>query len=249
MAASADEASVHSWDLSTGVDGPGTRFVLFLAGCPLRCLFCQNPDTWYMRDGRRRRLDAIMEDVALYRRFLQVAHGGVTCSGGEPLLQSDFVTAFFAGARDWGLNTALDTAGYLGIRADEALLEVTDLVLLDIKSFDPDTYLRLTSKEVGPTLTFARRLADRGQRMWIRFVLVPGVTDDPGNVADLADFVAGLGPAVERVEVLPFHKLGAPKYDALHLRYPLADNPTPTHAQVDATRALFQARELPVLTA
>jgi pyruvate formate lyase activating enzyme len=249
MTSAGDEASVHSWDLSTAVDGPGTRFVLFLSGCPLRCQFCQNPDTWYMRDGRRRRLDSIMEDLALYRRFLQVAGGGVTCSGGEPLLQSQFVTSFFTRAKEWELSTALDTAGLLGIRADDALLEVTDLVLLDIKSFDPVIYRRLTSKEVGPTLTFARRLAEVGQPMWIRFVLVPGFTDDPGNLAGLADFVAGLGPAVERVEILPFHKLGAPKYDALHRRFPLADNPTPTVAQVAATRAVFEARQLPVLTA
>ena len=243
------EASVHSWDLSTGVDGPGTRFVLFLSGCPLRCLYCQNPDTWYMRDGKRRRLDSILEDLAMYRRFLQVAGGGVTCSGGEPMLQSEFVTAFFAAAKDWELSTALDTSGLLGIRADTALLEVTDLVLLDIKSFDPATYRRVTSKEVEPTLVFARRLAEAGQPMWIRFVLVPGLTDDPANVAGLADFVATLGPAVERVEILPFHRLGAQKYDALRLPFPLRDTPAPDAQLIHRTTQLFAERDLPVLSA
>jgi pyruvate formate lyase activating enzyme len=243
------EASVHSWDISTGVDGPGTRFVLFLSGCPLRCLYCQNPDTWHMRDGRRVRLEAVMEDVALYRRFLQVSHGGVTVSGGEPMLQSEFVTDFFGAAREWGLTTALDTSGLLGIRADDALLSVTDLVLLDIKSFDPATYRRLTGKEVDPTLAFARRLSALGQPMWIRFVLVPGVTDDVDNVAGLGEFVSGLGPAVERVEILPFHRLGAPKYDALRLAFPLRDTPPPDDALVERVRSQFADRGLPVLSA
>lgn len=243
------EASVHSWDLSTGVDGPGTRFVLFLSGCPLRCLYCQNPDTWYMRDGTRRRLDSVMEDVALYRRFLQVAGGGVTASGGEPLLQSEFVTSFFTACREWDLTTALDTSGHLGIRADDALLSVTDLVLLDIKSWDPRTYRDLTGKEVEPTLRFAERLAAVGQKMWIRFVLVPGVTDDPANVDGIARFAATLGPAVERVEILPFHRLGQHKYDALRLPFPLADTAPPSDELIARATSQFAERDLPVLIA
>lgn len=243
------EASVHSWDLSTGVDGPGTRFVLFLSGCPLRCLYCQNPDTWHMRDGTRRRLDSIMEDVGLYRRFLQVAHGGVTASGGEPLLQSEFVTSFFAACQEWDLNTALDTSGHLGIRADADLLAVTDLVLLDIKSWDPKTYRRLTGEEVEPTLRFAERLAAVGQKMWIRFVLVPGVTDDPANVEGIAKFVATLGPAVERVEILPFHRLGQHKYDALRLPFPLAETEPPDDALIARAIRQFEEQQLPVLIA
>ena len=240
------EASVHSWDLSTGVDGPGTRFVLFLSGCPLRCLYCQNPDTWYMRDGTRRRLDSIMEDVTLYRRFLQVAHGGVTASGGEPLLQSEFVTSFFATCQQWGLNTALDTSGHLGIRADADLLAVTDLVLLDIKSWDPRTYTAVTGgADVAPTVAFARRLAALERLTWIRFVLVPGLNDAPTNVEPMADFVAGLSN-VGRVEVLPFHTLGTAKYDALGLPFPLADRPAPTREQAESVREVFRSRGLVV---
>ena len=249
MSSDPREASVHSWDVSTGVDGPGTRFVLFLSGCPLRCLYCQNPDTWHMRDGRRMHLDAIMDELRRYQRFLRVARGGVTVSGGEPLLQSEFVTEFFGECKAGGLTTALDTSGHLGVRAGDTLLGVTDLVLLDIKSFDPSTYHRLTGKEVEPTLDFARRLADRGTAMWIRFVLVPGVTDDPDNVSRLADFIAGLGPAVERVEILPFHRLGAHKYEALRMRFPLEDTPTPDAELIERTRSQFAERQLPVLSA
>ena len=249
MSSDPREASVHSWDVSTGVDGPGTRFVLFLSGCPLRCLYCQNPDTWHMRDGRRMHLDAVMAELQRYRRFLVVARGGVTVSGGEPLLQSEFVAEFFRECKAWGLNTALDTSGHLGVRADDTLLGVTDLVLLDVKSFDPGTYRRLTGKEVEPTLGFARRLADRGTATWIRFVLVPGVTDDPDNVARLADFIAELGPAVERVEILPFHRLGAHKYEALRLRFPLEDTPAPDAELIERTRSQFAERNLPVLSA
>jgi pyruvate formate lyase activating enzyme len=249
MSSDPTQASVHSWDVSTGVDGPGTRFVLFLSGCPLRCLYCQNPDTWHMRDGRRMPLEDIMDELARYRRFLLVAHGGVTVSGGEPLLQSEFVTEFFGACRSWGLTTALDTSGHLGVRADDELLGVTSLVLLDIKSYDPSTYLRLTGKEVEPTLAFARRLADRGTAMWIRFVLVPGVTDDPDNVAGLGDFIAELGPAVERVEILPFHRLGAHKYEALRLRFPLEETPAPDADLIARVRTQFSERSLPVLSA
>ncbi|GAA1825876.1 pyruvate formate-lyase-activating protein [Luedemannella flava] len=245
----ATSASVHSWDISTGVDGPGTRFVLFLSGCPLRCQFCQNPDTWHMRDGNRMSLEEVMREVRRYERFLHVAHGGVTCSGGEPLLQSLFVTSFFHSCKDLGLHTALDTAGLLGVRADADLLAGTDLVLLDIKSYDPDTYRLITGKEVAPTLAFARRLADLGKAMWIRFVLVPGLSDDPANVAGLADFVAGLGPVVQRVEVLPYHRLGVPKWAALGRPYPLAGTPAPTPEQVSAATASFAERQLPVLSA
>jgi pyruvate formate lyase activating enzyme len=249
MAYDPNVASVHSYDISTGVDGPGTRFVLFLAGCPLRCLFCQNPDTWHMRDGRRMTLDEVMAEVALYRRFLRVAKGGVTVSGGEPLLQSQFVTQFFRRCKEWELPTALDTAGLLGVRAGAELLAVTDLVLLDIKSFDPATYRRVTGQEVDPTTAFARRLADLGKSMWIRFVLVPGLTNDSENVAGIAEFVATLGPAVERVEILPYHRLGAPKYAALGKPFPLADTQPPTDAEIAAALAIFQEQHLPVLVA
>lgn len=249
MATDPSLAMVHSWDLSTGVDGPGTRFVLFLSGCPLRCLYCQNPDTWQMRYGTRMGLAEVLGEIENYRRFLKVSGGGVTVSGGEPMLQSQFVTALFGQVRDWGLNTALDTSGFLGRRADKALLDVTDLILLDLKSYDPATYKKVTGESVVPTLDFAQRLAALGKRMWIRFVLVPGLTDDPANVEGIAGFAATLGPAVERVEVLPFHKLGAPKWEELRKPFPLADTPTPTKSEIAAVTEIFQSHQLPILVA
>jgi pyruvate formate lyase activating enzyme len=238
--------SVHSWDVSTGVDGPGTRFVVFLAGCPLRCRYCQNPDTWRMRPAQRTSLPDLWRIAAGYTRFIAVAGGGLTISGGEPLLQPAFTEALLRRAKEAGLHTALDTSGALGDRATDGLLDATDLVLLDIKSGDPATYRQVTGGgELAPTLRFARRLSDRGTPMWIRFVLVPGLTDAPDNVAAVARFVATLS-TVQRVEVLPFHRLGAAKYAALGIDFPLADTPPPTADLVDRVRAQFRSHGLTV---
>lgn len=237
--------SVHSWDIATAVDGPGTRFVLFLSGCPLRCLYCHNPDTWHMRDGHRTTVDEVMDEVGKYRRFIEVAGGGLTISGGEPLLQPDFTAEIFRRAKQLGMHTALDTSGFLGARASDELLADTDLVLLDIKSWNPATYRRVTGGEVTPTTQFARRLSALRKPMWIRFVLVPGHTDAEDNVDGIASFVSTLD-AVERVEVLPFHKLGAPKYAALGIPFPLRDVPTPDAELVRRVRGQFADRGVPV---
>ncbi len=236
--------AVHSWDVSTGVDGPGTRFVTFLAGCPLRCLYCHNPDTQQLRNGVRTSADAVVAEAAKYAEFIRVAGGGATISGGEPLLQPVFCGELFHRFKhELGLHTALDTSGYLGARATDALLADVDLVLLDIKSWDRELYRRLTGRELEPTLTFARRLAALGKDVWVRFVLVPGLTDDPANVAGVAAFAASLGN-VSRVDVLPFHKLGAAKYQALGRAFPLAGTPGPTPDQVATARATFTAHGL-----
>jgi len=236
---------VHSHDLSVGVDGPGTRFVQFLAGCPLRCLYCHSPDSWHMRDGRLSTVDEVMSDVDGYTRFIRAAGGGFTVSGGEPLLQPRFTAALLAAARERGLHTALDTSGYLGARADEALLSATDLVLLDIKSWHPETYRRVTGVEVEPTLLFARRLAERGTPIWVRFVLVPGLTDASSNVDGVARFLALL-PSVERVEVLPFHRLGVVKYQTLGIPFRLAGTVPPDAALLARVRGQFAEHGLTV---
>ncbi|MHA6758449.1 pyruvate formate-lyase-activating protein [Streptacidiphilus sp. PAMC 29251] len=236
--------SVHSWDLSTGVDGPGTRFVTFLSGCPLNCLYCHNPDTKRMRNGRRTSADEIVAEAAKYTRFIRAAGGGATVSGGEPLLQPLLTGELLHRYKhDLGLHTALDTSGFLGVRATDSLLADTDLVLLDIKSWQPELYRRVTGRPLRPTLDFARRLADLGKEVWVRFVLVPGLTDDPENVAGVARFAASLGN-VSRVDVLPFHKLGAAKYEALGERFELADTPSPDAAQLAAATAAFREQGL-----
>ncbi|GAB1640354.1 pyruvate formate-lyase-activating protein [Krasilnikovia sp. MM14-A1259] len=238
--------AVHSYDVSVGVDGPGTRFVAFLAGCPLRCLYCHSPDTWFRRSGTATTVDELMTKVHRYERFVKMARGGVTLSGGDPLQQPDFVRAVFAACRDLDLHTALDTSGFLGDRADDDLLDVTSLVLLDVKSGDEQTYKAVTKTgRLAPTVRFAHRLAERGTPIWVRFVLVPGLTDAVDNVAAIADIVAGVS-TVERVEVLPFHTLGAPKYAALGLDYPLKDTPGPSPELLDRVHGQFRERGLTV---
>jgi pyruvate formate lyase activating enzyme len=230
---------IHSWDLSTGVDGPGTRFVLFVSGCPLRCLYCANPDTWHMRDGEEVTVDTVMAEIEKYRAFVTTAGGGVTITGGEPLLQPVFTAELLRRCKEAGLHTALDTSGFLGARATDQLLADTDLVLLDIKSFDIRTYRKLTGGELAPTLNFATHLDRLGIPTWIRYVLVPGWTDAPEAVAGLARFIAGLGN-VERVDVLPFHKLGASKYEALGIPFPLRDTPVPGPGLTERVREQFR---------
>ncbi|MFB8760652.1 pyruvate formate-lyase-activating protein [Streptomyces nigra] len=243
MAPGSVTGRIHSWDLSTGVDGPGTRFVLFTSGCPLRCLYCANPDTWRMRDGRATSVDKVMAAIDTYRDFLVTAGGGVTLTGGEPLLQPAFTGAVLRRCKEAGLHTALDTSGFLGARACDAFLADTDLVLLDIKSFDVATYRKLTGGALAPTLKFATRLDRLGKRVWIRYVLVPGWTDDEDAVDGLAGFLAGLD-CVERVDILPFHKLGAAKYDALSIPFPLRDTPVPDRTLVERVRGQFRRHGL-----
>ncbi len=237
---------LHSTETVGSVNGPGVRYTIYLSGCPLRCLYCHNPDTWEMRMGSRSTVEEVIEDVGKYARFISVSGGGLTISGGEPLLQARFVEAVFTGVRQrFGMHTALDTSGNLGSRASDELLDNTDLVLLDIKSGDPETYRRVTSVELQPTLDFARRLSERGNHMWIRYVLVPGVTDDPANIAEVADFVATLD-GVDRVEISPYHDYGEQKYEALGWTYPLHGVEPATKEQANAAGEVFAARGLDV---
>ncbi|WP_405490895.1 pyruvate formate-lyase-activating protein [Nocardia sp. NBC_00511] len=235
--------SVHSWDISTGVDGPGTRFVTFLSGCPLRCLYCQNPDTWLRSNGSPMSADDVLTEAAKYVPFIRASGGGATISGGEPLQQPQFATSLLRGFQGLGLSTALDTSGYLGRLASDELLAATDLVLLDIKAGQPETYRRLTSRELRPTLEFAERLAELNKKVWVRYVLVPGITDAPEEVGAVAKFAGGLGN-VERVDVLPFHTLGQSKWEALNRRFVLADTPPPNAEQVERARNEFRAHGL-----
>jgi pyruvate formate lyase activating enzyme len=238
---------MHSAETTGTVNGPGVRYTIYLSGCPLRCLYCHNPDTWEMRLGARTTVQAVIDDIAPYQVFARTTGGGITASGGEPLLQPRFLTALFRQAKVQlgGMHTALDTSGSLGARAGDDLLDVTDLVLLDIKSGLPETYRRVTAGELAPTLTFAQRLSDRGNRMWIRYVLVPGLTDAPDNVGEVARFAATLS-TVDRVEILPFHSLGQQKYDALGRQFPLYGTRAPTPDEVRAAKQIFAAEGLPV---
>ena len=230
---------VHSLEVGSFVDGPGTRFVVFLAGCPLRCLYCHNPDACRI-SGDPTDSDEIVAKIARTAGFLSAGGGGVTVSGGEPLAQAAFALDILRGARALGLHTALDTSGFLGDRVTDEMLDSLDLVLLDIKSFDPGTYREVTGVDVEPTLHLAQRLSDACKPMWIRFVLVPGLTDDPTNIAGLARFVAGLS-SVERVEIVPFHQMGRHKWEELGLPYRLSDTKPPTADEIRRVKELFEA--------
>lgn len=214
----------HSYETGSRLDGPGFRITIFLSGCPLRCQYCHNPDTWRLKHGVRVPLERVVTRLGHFAPALRSMKGGLTLSGGEPLVQPAFSGRIFAAARALGLHTALDTSGFLGERATDEYLRSVDLVLLDIKSWDPETYRRVTKQDVAPTLRFAERLAAMGKPVWVRYVLVPGLTDDPANVEGVAKFVAPM-KNVEWVEVLPFHQLGSFKWKELGLEYQLADTP------------------------
>lgn len=240
---SGEVGSVHSWELVTAVDGPGTRMTTFLAGCPLRCLYCHNPDTMNANRGLPVRADDLLARIRRYRGVFRASGGGITLSGGEVLAQPAFARRVLRGAKELGVHTAIDTSGFLGGNADDAMLADVDLVLLDVKAGDEDTYRRVTGRALAPTLAFGRRLAAAGIETWVRYVLVPGLTDDPSTISPVADYAASLG-TVSRVEVLPFHQLGRDKWAELDLDYALAATPQPTPEQLATTRAIFRDRGL-----
>jgi pyruvate formate lyase activating enzyme len=237
------EGYIHSVATSSAAYGPGSRFVVFLSGCTLRCQYCDSPETWNMPDGKKMPVGDLLKQIGVYRAYLDRAGGGVTASGGDPLEQPEFLTALFQGCKSLGLHTALDTSGFLGASATDALLDATDLVLLDIKSFDRDTYEGLTGGSLGPTKHFAERLAAIGKPVWLRYVLVEGLTDQLKSIASLASYACDLGN-VEGVEVLPFHKQGEGKWETLRLPYTLKETLPPTEELVEQVRDLFSARGL-----
>lgn len=236
---------VHSWEVGSAMDGPGVRMVLWTTGCLMRCQYCHNPDTWHLKNGKQMTLSEVTNLITPYARFLQRVRGGLTISGGEPLVQSSFVTAIFRSCQALGLHTALDTNGYLGHRLSDDDLQAIDLVLLDIKSWDPALHQRVTGVEVAPVLQFARRLARLSRPAWIRFVVVPGLTDDPANVDGVAAFVSTLGN-VERVELLPFHQMGRHKWAELGLDYKLSKTQPADDNLIQRVAQRFQAKGVTV---
>ena len=232
------EGWVHSTETFGTADGPGIRYVLFLSGCPMRCLYCHNPDTWHRQDGTPTPVEDVLADIAGYRDFIR-ERGGVTLSGGEPLVQAKFCKAVLSGCKAMGLHTALDTSGYLGDLADDELLADVDLVLLDIKAATGRRFHRLTGVEIQPTIKFAEDLAAINKAVWLRYVLVPGLTDNPIEIESLARFAAGLGN-VERVDVLPFHKLGEHKWRDRGLDYRLERVQPPSDESLEQARETFR---------
>ncbi len=237
---------IHSYETMGTADGPGIRFVLFLTGCPLRCQYCHNPDTWRLQNGSQATVDEVMDEIGKYADFLIESDGGVTISGGEPLFQPGFLANILRRCKETGLHTALDTSGFLGRRMTDLMLADTDLVLLDIKSSIPDVYRAVTGAGVEPTLEFARRLDADNTPVWIRYVLVPGLTDDFENVEGVAEFLASL-TNVERVEILPFHKMGEHKWEAMDLEYRLKNTEAPSTDLIERVQNQFRQQNLTVL--
>ena len=251
--ADADEAQeaddvigyVHSWEVGSTVDGPGLRFVGFLTGCPLRCQYCHNPDTWHKYNGHPVSVSQAMRQIGKYAKVLKISKGGVTISGGEPMLQRKFVTEIFRRCKQLGLHTCIDTSGRLGDRfTDDELMDI-DLNLLDIKSGEPDIYKRITNQLLQPTVDYAHRLAALKRPMWIRFVLVPGLSDGYDNIARVADICASLG-SVERVEILRFHQMGKEKWRKLGIEYSLETAVPPDAELTERVRGQFRSRGLTV---
>jgi pyruvate formate lyase activating enzyme len=238
-----DLGFLHSFTTGSAVDGPGIRVVAWTTACMFRCQYCHNPDTWTLSNGIPVTLERAVERLQLYANGLRRMNGGFTLSGGEPLMQDRFAIRLLAAAKQMGIHTAIETNGFLGERLSDEELQQIDLVLLDMKAFTLDQHKRVAGIANEPVIAFARRLAALGRPVWLRYVLVPGLTDIPGEMAQLAEFAAGLG-IVERAEILPFHQLGAYKWDKLGLDYHLKGVEMPTHEGVAAAISVFASKGL-----
>ena len=238
-----DMGFLHSFTTGSTVDGPGVRVVGWTTGCHWRCLFCHNPDTWTMTNGIPVTLARATEQLRKYRYGLKMMSGGFTLSGGEPLMQDRFVVKLFTATKAMGIHTALNSNGSLHGRLTDAELDQIDLVIMDIKTWDPERHRNLTGMDNAATLDFARRLAIRRKALWLRFVLIPGLTDNDDDIAQIARFAASLGN-VERVDVLPFHQMGRFKWKELKLNYALNDVQPPSAQAVERACALFRAEGL-----
>ena len=241
--ATGDVGFLHSFTTGSAVDGPGIRLVAWTAGCQFRCLYCHNPDTWNMMNGMAVPLERAIAELNKYRHGLRIMQGGFTLSGGEPLMQDRFTARLLTAAKEMGIHTALDTNGYLGERLSDEELQYADLVLLDMKAWDTERHKHLTGKDVGPTLDFARRLAELKRPIWLRYVLVPDLTDDEGDIDHIAAFAAELGN-VQRVDVLPFHQMGRYKWEKLGIDYSLKHTQPPTAVLVRRVCEQFRAAGL-----
>ena len=223
------QGRIHSLESFGTVDGPGVRYVVFFQGCPMRCAYCHNPDTWELNAGELMDSDYIIEQFERNRSFYTT--GGITATGGEPLMQIDFLTELFTKAKEKDIHTCLDSSGIafnpnnpeLMAKFDK-LIKVTDLVMLDIKHIDPEKHFALTKQHNENILTFAQYLSDNGIELWIRHVVVPGLTDDDVYLEKLGYFIGGL-KTLKALDVLPYHTMGVVKYEKLGIEYPLKDVP------------------------
>jgi pyruvate formate lyase activating enzyme len=237
---SGDMGFLHSFTTGSAVDGPGIRLVAWTTACMFRCQYCHNPDTWTLKNGIPVTLEQAVNEVRKYANGLKAMNGGFTLSGGEPLMQDRFAARLFAAVKAMGVHTAIETNGCFGERLTDDELRTIDLVILDMKAFHAEQHKRVTGMDNEEVLAFARRLAGLRRPMWLRYVLVPGLTDDPVEMEALARFAESLG-VVERVEILPFHQMGKYKWERLGLDYKLAGTDPPTLESVTNAANIFRA--------
>lgn len=237
---------IHSFESFGTKDGPGIRFVLFLQGCPLRCLYCHNVDTWDLKDKKYMFTpEETMQEIKKVKGFIKT--GGITISGGEPLMQPEYILELFKLCKEEGIHTAIDTSGYLLNDRIKEVLEYTDLVLLDIKQIDPEKYKALTSVSLKPTLEFLKYLSEINKPVWIRYVLVPGYTDDERDLKAWAKFVSNF-KNVERVDLLPFHQMGGYKWKEVNKVYQLENVSAPAKENIEKAEEIFSYYGLKVLS-
>lgn len=236
---------IHSIESCGTVDGPGIRFVVFMQGCPLRCQFCHNPDTWDTDKGTKYTAEQLMSEIIKYKSYMAFSGGGVTFTGGEPLLQADFILEVSKKCREQGISVAVDTSGYVFSDAVKEVLENTDLVLLDIKNYDPVVYNKVTGVELAPTLKFLDYTREKGINTWLRYVLVPSLTDNLDSIRALAEHLSGYRN-ISRIELLPFHKMGEYKWKALGYEYKLFDTNEPDKRLVEEVKAIFRTSGIPL---
>ena len=229
---------LHSIETMGTVDGPGIRVVLFFQGCPLRCLYCHNRDTWTVSGGQQRTVEELTKFILRYRSYICASGGGVTATGGEPLLQHRFITELFRSLKEHSVHTALDTSGFCELEEVKPLLKVTDLVILDIKAVDLSLHRRLTGVPNERILAFARYLSEQKTPMWIRHVLIPGLTDSEEELLALRSLILTLN-SVERVELLPYHTLGVYKWEQMGCDYALAGVPSATPEDMKRAREVL----------
>ena len=235
--------NIHSIESFGTVDGPGVRLVVFMQGCPMRCLYCHNPDTWEYKENQQTTVDEIIQKYESIKEFLK--NGGITVTGGEPLSQIDFVTELFKKAKEKNIHTALDTSGVLFNRNNttklDELLKYTDIVMLDIKHMNNEEHKKLTGFSNENILDFAKYLSEKNIQTWIRHVVVPTITDKQEYLEELGKFIAGL-KSLKALDVLPYHNMAIPKYENLGIEYPLKNVPALTKEQaLNARTIIFNA--------
>lgn len=231
---------VHSTESCGTVDGPGIRYIVFMQGCLMRCKYCHNRDTWDLNDGKEKSVGDILRDLKSYRRFIDASGGGITASGGEAILQAAFVKELFKACKAEGIHTCLDTNGFVRVYNDDIdeLLEVSDLVLLDIKGMDDPSHIDLTKVSNKRTLQFAQYLADKGQPVWIRHVVVGGYTDTEESARALGEFIKDM-KNIEKVELLPYHELGKHKWEAMGEKYELSEIHPPSKETMEMVKRVI----------